>query len=595
MPRLPRLQYLRILTLILGGMAVCGCTLIRVPDLSLHGFDPFRKSPAPTLLASPEPAPTAEMSPTPPPAMQASPAPPARPPLAIAMQRARSHYDRGLHAMGRGDADQAEWEFDIALQALLDTPSSPSRSHAERGRTPAAPDWSWLSKLAAPHRAPPAPPLLPDGSPAAAAARQIEERPLEAPALLGPDDLKAVEAARPDVGPPLAMPEPDVRAFDFPVVVNDKVKMLLRYFQTRKWAIITRAFERARRYSGMMRAIFREQGLPEDLVNVAFIESAVNPRATSRAKAAGIWQFMSSTGRLYGLRKSVWVDERRDPEKSTRGAATYLKTLYDRFGSWPLALAAYNAGEGAVQRAVRRQRTEDYWSLRLPKETRLYVPAFMAMTIIARDPERYGFFPPPEEPYEVELLELEHPSDLRLIARAAGTSEEYLRELNPELVRGATPPNPKGYALRIPRGVTQAVAEALAQVPPSERVSWTAHTVRKGETAASIAKHYRLSVSALFEANELPRRRGLTPGTTIVVPRIAALAPSPHTGSAAVSPTTDVRHTVRKGETLARLAKKYRVSSAAIRERNGLAGGGLRVGQRLTIPAPVRRASAADG
>jgi hypothetical protein len=504
--------------LILVGALACGCTFMSVPGLSLQGFRGRDRAPETSPPEDAPPIPAAQAA-----APQTSPAPavpPAVSPLIVAMQRAGSHYDRGVHAMRRGDADQAEWEFDAALENLLNTPLLPSPPAVTSRRLPSAPDWRWLSRLAAPHKSPPPPPLLPDGSPAAAAAPESEEPTLEAPALLGPEDLKAMEAARKETEAAPPLPEPDVRTFDFPVVFNDQVKTLLQYFQTRKWGVVTRAFERARRYASMMRGIFREKGLPEDLVNLAFIESAVNPRATSRVKAAGIWQFMPSTGRLYGMRKTAWLDERRDPEKSTRGAAAYLKCLYDRFGSWPLALAAYNAGEGTIQRAVQEQRTQDFWRLRLPKETKLFVPAFMAMTIIARDPERYGFFPPAEEPYDVDILHLQHPSDLRLIARAAGTSEEHLRELNPELVRGATPPTQGRYALRIPRGLTQTVQAALGQIPPAQRVSWISHKVRRGETPGAIAKHYRVSLTALLEMNELQKRQALPAVANFAVERI---------------------------------------------------------------------------
>ena len=167
-----------------------------------------------------------------------------------------------------------------------------------------------------------------------------------------------------------------------------------------------------------MRAIFREYGLPEELVNLAFVESDVNPRATSGANAAGIWQFVPSTARSYGMRTTASLDERRDPEKSTRAAAEHLRSLYVRFRAWPLALAAYNAGGTAVQRAIDRQKTRDFWKLRLPSETRRFVPKFMAMTIISRDPGRYGFSPPPEEPHDTELLHVTQPTEIRHIADA---------------------------------------------------------------------------------------------------------------------------------------------------------------------------------
>jgi membrane-bound lytic murein transglycosylase D len=288
---------------------------------------------------------------------------------------------------------------------------------------------------------------------------------------------------------------------EFPIVLNGRVKAALKYLQTHRSDDITQAFWRARRYAGMMRAIFREHDLPEELVNLAFVESDVNPRATSHAQAAGIWQFVPSTARTYGMRTTASLDERRDPDKSTRAAAEHLKSLYSRFQTWPLALAAYNAGENAVQRAIKRQHTRDFWQLRLPKETRQFVPKFMAMTIIARDPQGYGFSPPPEAPHDTEILHVSQPSEIRQIAEAAGTTVRHLRELNPELVGPATPPDQPRYALRIPR-----------------RFTWVSHTVQVGETLTAIARRYKVSVQMLRGANKLNQSDEPAVGRIILVP-----------------------------------------------------------------------------
>jgi len=388
------------------------------------------------------------------------------------------------------------------------------------------------------------------------------------------------------------LPEPDAARHDIPVVFNDQVKAFVHYFQTRKWGVITRAFDRASRYLPMMRKILREKGLPEDLLNLAFIESAVNPRATSRAKAAGIWQFIPSTGRLFGMRTSWWLDERRDPEKSTRGAAEYLKNLYTMFESWPLALAAYNAGEGKIQAAIQRQRTRDFWSLRLPKETRLFVPAFMAMTIISREPERYGFSPPPEEPLEFDTVTLRHATELRIIAKLARTTLEEIRDLNPELVRWATPPNMPGYRLRIPAGRREEFLEAIEQIPASQRVAWIRHVVRKGDTPAAIAKRYGMDLQIVLEMNRLRKRQALKPGTTVLLPggtagNVAANAGEVHqTSQVTARAMVPRQHIVKKGETPARIAKAYAVSLEDLRRWNNLSrNASLRPGQALRIHA----------
>ncbi len=307
------------------------------------------------------------------------------------------------------------------------------------------------------------------------------------------------------------MPPPVIRSHvsEFPIEMNHRVRLALKHLQKHRSAVIAQAFWRARRYAGMMRTIFREYDLPEELVNLAFVESDVNPRATSPAMAAGIWQFVPSTARSYGMRTTAVLDERRDPEKSTRAAAEHLKALYHRFKAWPLALAAYNAGGAAVQRAIDRQKTRDFWKLRLPKETKRFVPKFMAMTIIARDPKRYGFSPPPEEPHDTETLHVSQPTEIRDIAAAAGTTVKHLRELNPELVGPATPSDRPNYTLRIPR-----------------RFTWISHKVREGETIAAIARRYRVAPQLLREANTLGQNGEPKVGRVILVPTRPAAPPA---------------------------------------------------------------------
>jgi membrane-bound lytic murein transglycosylase D len=510
--------------------------------------------------------------------------------MVLAMQRAGSHYERGLQAMRSGNADQAEWEFDAALEVLQDTSVNGPVPTGLLGasRPLASPNYTWLAGSAAGE---------PRGATNGMAPPDPDEPTLDAPALLDPEDLRAL----PSAADSRSLPDPDVKRYEFPIVFNDQVRTFVHYFQNRKWGVISRAFERASRYQSMMRQVFREKGLPEELINLAFIESAVNPWATSRAKAAGIWQFIPSTGKLYGMHVSWWLDERRDPEKSTRGAAQYLANLYRMFESWPLALAAYNAGEGAVQRAIDRQKTKDFWKLRLPKETQLFVPAFMAMTIISKEPERYGFSPPPPEPFEAETVTLDQPADFRVLARAARTSVERLRELNPALIRWATPPDMPRYAVRIPAGLTADLLEELAQIPPAQRVSWIAHRVKKGETATAIAKRYGVSLKAIADMNGLSKRQAPKVGATLFVP-----APSPAAVPAlekaeerkqgeakAASGKAAGRHVVKKGETLSTIAKVHGVSVEDLRRWNRLVKtAGVKPGESLRVTAPGESAAA---
>ena len=573
---------LAILGCALLAMPLAGCTLTPLPASSFIASQDSATPHLPTgsnLLSrgSPPPAP----APAPAPASASPPSPPLSP-LALAMQRAGSHYERGLQAMRSGNADQAEWEFDAAFETLLDISlagQAPASRLLGTARLASLPSFPWPSSLAMPPRS---------FAPEPAQPAEAEEPPLEAPALLGPEDLRAMTGAHPDAATPL--PEPDAASFDVPIVFNDQVKTFVQYFQSRKWGVITRAFERASRYLPMMRRIFREHGLPDGLLNLAFIESAVNPRATSRAKAAGIWQFIPSTGRRFGMQTSWWLDERRDPEKATRGAAEYLKSLYRMFESWPLALAAYNAGEGKIQNAIQRQRTRDFWSLRLPRETQLFVPAFMAMTIISREPERYGFFPPPEEEPGNETVTLRHPTDLRVIAQAARTTVEELRDLNPELTRWATPPGLTQYTLRVPPGRRDELLEVLDRIPPAQRVTWVRHQVRKGETPATIARRYGVDVQAVLEMNELRKRQPLKVGGTLLIPAspsggvVADAAQSQATRRAAPPAPLAGRYTVKAGDTLADIARAHAVSPEDLRRWNNLPRDArLRPGQILKL------------
>ena len=516
-----------------------------------------------------------------------APAPdPATASLLTTVQRADSYYERGLQAMRSGNTGQADSEFEAALDTLLDgtlvRPRS-SRTLGIGGVRP-MPTVDWLARLTAPERDVAMP----------AATLDPYEPTQDAAALLDPEDLKAIGKPKGVV----PVPEPHTQKYALPIVFNAEVKAFVEYFQTRKWGVISRAFERASRYLPLMRPAFQERGLPEELLNLAFIESAVNPWANSRAKAAGIWQFMASTARLHGLQVSWWVDERRDPEKSSRAAASYLKSLYRMFDSWPLALAAYNVGEGAVQRAIERQHTRDFWKLRLPKETQLFVPAFMAMTIISREPERYGFSPPDEQPWAVETVALEQPASFQTLSRAARTSPEQLRELNPELIRWSTPPGATPYALRIPTGIRADFLEELAQIPASERVGWTAHRVRKGETSAVVAKRYGVTVQALLDMNGLSGKQALKPGGTIWVPAVGRPVPgidvaetpadAPQPRKAAAS------HTVKKGETLTAIARRYAVKPDDLVRWNALNASAVRPGQVLKVTASEARPSVAQ-
>jgi len=327
----------------------------------------------------------------------------------------------------------------------------------------------------------------------------------------------------------------NVISSDFIVPVEKNIKMysgaLRKHF--------SRYLTRSGKYMDMMKGIFRENGLPEDLVFLAMVESGFNPLAYSWARASGPWQFIKGTGKKYGLNVTPWVDERRDPIKSTRAAASYLKDLYDMFGSWALALASYNAGEGNVSRAVLRNGTLDFWELRnsgsLANETKEYVPKFLAAKIIATNPKAYGFGDVEyDQPMQFDEVEVKASTRLEVVAKCCGATAQDIKDLNPELMRWCTPPNNQSYTLRIPKGSKEAFLASYGQLPETERSASdlsdeagdgekrpaarrSYHTVKKGETLSGIARKYGMKASSLAKINGIGKGKGLREGQKLAL------------------------------------------------------------------------------
>jgi len=380
----------------------------------------------------------------------------------------------------------------------------------------------------------------------------------------------------------------DVKPYHIPMILNDSVENHLEYFKTRGRDIFQLWLDRSARYIPVMKEIFREKNLPEDLVYVAMIESGFNPYAVSWARAVGPWQFMPATGKLYGLKIDWWIDERKDPIKSTMAAAEHLKDLHNLFGSWPLALASYNAGAGKVQRAVLRTRSEDFWDLKasryIRKETKNYVPKYMAATIIAKNPEAYGFSVANVNPFKYDEVVLEESTDLRLIARCADCTYEEIKELNPEIRRWVTPPHYSKYTLRIPAGKKEAFLANFAAVPPEQKIKWERHEVIKGETLGSLAKQYGTTPEAIRDINGIRKNR-ISPGKHLLIPvdtnaknnDVSLLTPSQGTKQ------QQILYRVRRGETLVKIAKMHNVSVADIREWNKGIGKSVRAGQKIKL------------
>jgi membrane-bound lytic murein transglycosylase D len=365
---------------------------------------------------------------------------------------------------------------------------------------------------------------------------------------------------------------------DLPLMVNDPVLAYLNYFKTsRGSAIVETGLRRAGRYREMVQRVLREEGMPQDLIYLAQAESAFLPQAVSRAGARGMWQFMSYAGRKYGLEKTWWVDERQDPEKATRAAARDLRELYEQFGDWYLAMAAYNSGAGTVQHAIERTGYADFWELYrrnvLPKETKNYVPIILALTLISKDPARYGIEFDPEPPLKADAVKLGKSIDLRLVAETIDTDIETLRSLNPQLLRLVTPADPE-FVLQLPEGTADRFFAEIAAIPPEKWVSWRRHKVEQGETLSVVAKRYHVLPSEIAQANDLSAGGGLQEGQKLIIPAAA------HSEAAAGKL---IRYRVHGNDTVASIADEFDVSVAELRKWNGLRSNHVSKGVRLKI------------
>jgi len=319
---------------------------------------------------------------------------------------------------------------------------------------------------------------------------------------------------------PGAAADSTVTTYNIPIVVDPAVESHIRFFNTSIRGRFEQWLTRLSRYRPLVETIFAEFDLPSDLVNLSLVESGFNPYAYSRAKATGPWQFMQGTGKAYGLRIDHYVDERRDPIKSTVAAARYLRDLYDLFGTWPLAMAAYNAGEGKVMRALRKAQAETFLDISKTKlirrETKQYVPRIMAATVIARNLDQYGFSQDSAPPHQFEEVVVDRAMHFRAIANATGISYEELRLLNPELRRDATPPNESAYHLKVPVGTSTKVMSVLDRIPTykfaplmvkrsqyAKKDSSQWYRVRAGDTLEKVSKRLRIPLKTLKAQNNL--------------------------------------------------------------------------------------------
>ncbi|MCX8043078.1 MAG: LysM peptidoglycan-binding domain-containing protein [Desulfobacterota bacterium] len=376
-----------------------------------------------------------------------------------------------------------------------------------------------------------------------------------------------------------------------PLEMNEYVTQAIASFQTRERNLFLEAYARSGKYRPMIVKALQEEGMPEELSWLPFIESGFKVNVCSPARALGLWQFIASTGYKFGLERNEWIDERLDPFKSTKAAIAYLKELHAMFGDWSTALAAYNCGESIVLKAIRTQRVnylDNFWDLyrRLPCETASFYPRFLAVLHIVQSPEKYGFtLPALQQCIEVEEVDIDRQVHLQTIADALGISFEQLKELNPELRKEVTPPAP--YGLKVPNGSARKLMARLADIPlwTPPVPGYTVHKVKKGDTISSLAARYRTTKHAIAALNNMSQTQPLVEGTRLKIPtekRGSAELEKPLRISSALKDNM-VEHVVQEGETLWDIAKRYNTTAKNIQALNRLATTDLVVGQVLSV------------
>ena len=370
----------------------------------------------------------------------------------------------------------------------------------------------------------------------------------------------------------------DDREGHIPLVTNSQVESYIRYFQGKGRKGFNIWLKRYVQYKDLMLPILDQYDLPEELIVVSMIESGFDPKAVSKAKAVGLWQFMYLTGKQYGLNRNWYIDERQDPIKSTHAAAKYFQDLYNEFEDWYLVLAAYNTGPGRVNRALKLHETSDYWQLySLPKDTKNYIPYYLSSAIILQNPEKYGFKIPKSNPLKFDEVEIEKSSDLNVLAKAADTRVSTIKKLNPELRQPATPNNGP-YSLNIPFGRKESFYKKFNAIPDNEKfaVQKVEHRVQKGENLSSIAAKYRVLKADLQTINNITNANNI---------RIGQILKIPVKGGIYANYPEKIIYKVKTGDQLGFIAEKYNTRASEIRKWNGMKANDSSIypGQKLTL------------
>jgi len=549
-----------------------GCQTAKKPVPVLPAF----QTPAPADKAKPQPKPTqtaasvkTQVPATP--AVEARKPEPKPDPVEELVANAEKEYQAGQQEFAAGRNDLAREHFDRAFNLLVGSPSelrSDARfqrefNHVMEGINQVEFAALQVSDNAAEQKSEPAP---------IDEANEISNYPVD-------PNLKAK-----------ATEEIQVTHSDLPLMMTDQVAGYINYFSTRGRGTLERALQRSGRYRSMIERILRQEGVPQDLIYLAQAESGFHPYAVSRAGARGIWQFMGSRARAYDLHRDMWMDERQDPEKSTRAAARHLKDLYQQFGDWYLAMAAYNSGPGTVQAAVKRTGYADFWELYrrnvLPRETRNYVPIILAVTIMAKNRDQYGLASIiPDPPLAYDKVKLNYPIDLRLAAECVDATPAELQDLNPSLLRMVTPRN---FELHLPVGTAGKFQSAVASIPPDMRVWWRYHKVAPGETLMTLARDYHTTARAIAQANQLEMNDTIDPGAKLLVP----IAPGKRAaGDRQTYAKRLTVYRVRKGDTVQTVSENLGIPAVTIRRWNKLKGDSLSGRRVLYVHLPVSPAA----
>ena len=590
-----------------GGPACIGVSLL-LAGCASHS--------TPAVVAPVEAPATVAVAPAPTPPL---PAPaPVVDPIDTLIAESNRHFDNGRREIQDGHLEGARSEFNRALELVMQWQSGPRadarlRDHFDR----------LVERISAVEIL-----ALAEGD---GFAEQRSE-----PAAID-TLLDAPDPASPTAETARAV-ESDSTKYDIEIPLNARVLSYVELFSGRLKGYLEDGLSRGARYLPMVQEVFRAEGLPLDLAYVPLVESAFKNSALSRAKARGMWQFMSGTGIENGLQHDWYIDERADPTKATRAAAKYLKTLFNQFGDWHLALASYNGGPGRVQRSMKRSGRDDFWAISstsrfLPRETRNYVPLILAAIIVAKNPVQYGLEIDAIEEPPTDVVRLNAPADLRRIAEWIDVPVQVLQDMNPELRRWTTPVRMTDYDLTVPMGKAEVLSARLADSTPEELAPLNRYTVKKGETIATIARKLKVKRADLAQANYLSERARLTTGQQLVIPRaptlllaangdrsedaddpvraadtgrggpdtvVATTAPARRTATPEparrVATPERIVHRVKRGETLFSIAQKYDTSVAAVRESNKLRGNTIKVGQRLTVltQSAAKKAGAAS-